>query len=86
MYIVDSLNQRIRKITVLTGIITTIAGTGTSSFTGDAAAATSATLSAPRDVKVDSSGTDALALPLIMFRDFKLSVMKLNLYFSVFYR
>jgi len=56
VYVGDSLNQRVRKITISTGIITTIAGTGTSSFTGDTGAATSATLSAPRDVTVDSLG------------------------------
>ncbi len=39
-----------------TFIITTVAGTGTNSFSGDAGAATSATLKNPTDVAVDSSG------------------------------
>ena len=61
VYLVDAGTHRIRKITVLTGIITTIAGTGTGSFTGDNGAATSATMNGPRDVKVDSSGILSLS-------------------------
>ena len=48
--------QRIRKVTVSTGIITTIAGTGTSSYSGDDGAATSAALKNPQAVAVDASG------------------------------
>ncbi len=40
-----------------TGIIDTIAGTGTSSYSGDGGQATSATLNYPYGVAVDSSGT-----------------------------
>ncbi len=43
-------------MTVSTGIITTIAGTGTTGFSGDGGAATSATLSTPYGVGVDSAG------------------------------
>ena len=56
MYIADFGNNRIRKVTVSTGIITTIAGTGTNSYTGDAGQATSATLYFPSDVGLDASG------------------------------
>ncbi len=56
MYISDYVNQRIRKVTVSTGIITTIAGTGTSSYSGDNGPATSATLYNPVGVAVDASG------------------------------
>ena len=56
VYIADSNNSRIRKVTVSTGIITTIAGTGASSYNGDNGAATSATLSYPTGVAVDASG------------------------------
>ena len=55
MYIADTDN-RIRKVTVSTGIITTIAGTGTAGYSGDNGAATSATLYNPYGVAVDSSG------------------------------
>ena len=43
-------------MTVSTGIITTIAGTGTASYGGDNGQATSATLNTPIGVTVDSSG------------------------------
>ena len=56
MYIADTDNNRIRKVTVSTGIISTIAGTGTASYSGDNGAATSATLSSPIGVAVDASG------------------------------
>ncbi len=56
VYIGDNSNHRVRKVTVSTGIITTIAGTGTSSFSGDSGQATSATLKGPYGVAVDSSG------------------------------
>ena len=54
MYVADSYNYRIRKVTVSTGIITTIAGSGGSY--GDNGAATSATLNRPRGVALDASG------------------------------
>ncbi len=57
MYIADGNNHRIRKVTISTGIITTIAGTGTSSYSGDNGAASSATLKYPRGVALDSAGT-----------------------------
>ena len=49
-------------VTVSTGIITTIAGTGTSSYSGDNGPATSATLKYPRGVAVDSSGRTHIVL------------------------
>jgi uncharacterized protein (TIGR03437 family) len=55
MYIADTANHRIRRINT-DGTITTIAGTGTAGSDGDGAAATSATLSQPVDVAVDSAG------------------------------
>ena len=56
VYIADSSNHRIRKVTVLTGIITTIAGAGSGSYSGDNGAATSAALYSPIGVAVDASG------------------------------
>ena len=44
LYISDKLNFRIRKITHATGIITTVVGTGTASYTGDGGLATLATI------------------------------------------
>ncbi len=57
MYIADSSNHRIRKVTVSTGIISTIAGSSTSgSFSGDGGQATAATLFSPYGVALDMSG------------------------------
>ena len=56
VYIADNGNSRIRKITVSTGIITTVAGKGDASYAGDNDAATAASLYNPSGVAVDSSG------------------------------
>jgi sugar lactone lactonase YvrE len=55
IYIADTLNYRIRKVTASTGIITTVAGDGTQGDTGDGAAATSATIDA-YGVSTDPAG------------------------------
>ncbi|MGJ5819086.1 hypothetical protein [Paludibaculum fermentans] len=55
VYIADQVHHRIRKVSTA-GIITTIAGTDTASWTGDDAVATSATLNAPCGLLVDSAG------------------------------
>jgi|LauGreSBDMM110SN_4_FD.fasta_scaffold513599_1 hypothetical protein len=67
VYITDTDNNRIRKVTVSTGIITTIAGTGTASFSGDGGEATSATLSLPSGVTVDTLGKPAVFSVVILF-------------------
>ena len=56
VYIADTANHRIRKVTVSTGIITTIAGTGSTGYSGDNGDATSAALGSPLGVAVDASG------------------------------
>lgn len=66
LYIADSLNQRIRKVS--NGVITTIAGNGTAGFGGDGGPATSAQLAQPSGVAVDSAGnvfiTETIASPI----------------------
>ena len=56
LYISDQSNQRIRKVTAATGIITTVAGNGTAGYSGDGGPATSAELNFPAGVAVDSAG------------------------------
>ena len=55
LYIADCYNHRVRKVDT-NGIITTVAGNGTSGFTGDGGSAVEAQLHHPRDVAVDSEG------------------------------
>ena len=55
VYIADFLNNRIRKINV-SGIISTIAGNGTSGFSGDGGNATACQLNAPQGIAVDPAG------------------------------
>ena len=56
IFISDMFNQRIRKITASTGIITTVAGSGVYGNSGNGGLATSATLSEPSAVAVDFLG------------------------------
>lgn len=56
IYIADSSNNRIRKVSTSTGFITTIAGDGTAGFSGDEGLATAAKLNQPNGIAVDSSG------------------------------
>ncbi len=57
VYIADTGNDVIRKVTMSTGIITTIAGSGSTSFSGDNGPATSAGLCGPSGVGLDVAGT-----------------------------
>ena len=56
LYIADTGNSVIRKITAATGIISTVAGNGTAGFGGDTSLATSGQLYKPQGVAVDPSG------------------------------
>ncbi len=56
IFVGDYQNNRIRKITTTSSVITTIAGTGISGFSGDGGQATSATITFPRGVNVDTAG------------------------------
>jgi hypothetical protein len=56
VYIADQSNNLIRKVVAATSIISAIAGTGSSGYSGDGGLATSAELNYPVDVAVDSSG------------------------------
>jgi trimeric autotransporter adhesin len=60
-YIADSSNERIRKVTVSTGDISTVAGDGAEGFSGDGGPATSASLRCPFGVTLDSAGNIYIA-------------------------
>ena len=55
LYIADSENHRIRRVDV-SGVITTIAGTGESGYTGDGVPAAGAWLHTPKGVALDGAG------------------------------
>ena len=61
IYIADNNNYRVRKVMVSTGIITTFAGTGTATYSGDNGPATSAALFFPYGIALDSLGTHLLS-------------------------
>ncbi|MDY6950912.1 MAG: RHS repeat-associated core domain-containing protein [Thermodesulfobacteriota bacterium] len=48
--------HRVQKVNAITGIITTVAGNGTSGYAGDNGPATEAQISSPWDIALDSSG------------------------------
>lgn len=56
LYIGDSGNARVRKVTASTGIITTVVGKGTGGYSGDGGLATSAELAGPSGLVFDSAG------------------------------
>jgi hypothetical protein len=60
IYIADLTNNRIRKVNAA-GIISTFAGDGTASFSGDGGGATAAELNAPSGVAVDALGNVLIA-------------------------
>ncbi len=73
IYFTDYGNQRIRKIDGVTGIITTIAGNGTTGFSGDGGPALNAQLNNPFRICLDKSNN-------LYFSDYNnLRVRKVNL-------
>ncbi len=56
LYIGDRSNDKIRKVTAATGVISTYAGTGTAGYSGDGGAATAATLRHPQGLHLTSAG------------------------------
>lgn len=57
LYIADHRNSRIRKVDAGIGTITTVAGTGERSFSGDGGPATQAAIALPRDVALGTDGS-----------------------------
>ena len=61
VYIADAGNERIRKVSRATGVITTVAGNGLPGYSGDDSAATTARLKLPYGVTVDKKGNVYIA-------------------------
>ena len=61
IYIADTDNSRIRMVTRSTGIITTLAGNDTCSYSGDGGPASASTLCFPNGVAVDAAGNVYIA-------------------------
>lgn len=57
IYIADYQNNRVRRVDAITGVITTIAGTGVAGISGDGGPSTAAQLNGPLSVAVDATGT-----------------------------
>lgn len=56
LYVADQTNNRVRMIDTVTGIITTIAGTGEAGYNGDHMPATEAGLAGPSGLALDEDG------------------------------
>ena len=61
LYVADTGNHRVRRIDASTQIITTVAGTGTQGFSGDAGPAIAATIDSPTGLACDASSNLYLA-------------------------
>jgi sugar lactone lactonase YvrE len=61
IYIADMDNHRIRKVTISTGIITTVAGDGNARYSGDGELAFYSSLNVPAGVSLDSGGNIYIA-------------------------
>jgi sugar lactone lactonase YvrE len=56
LYVADQSNNRIRMVDLRTGVITTVAGTGTATFNGDGKPATEAALAGPSGLTIGTDG------------------------------
>jgi sugar lactone lactonase YvrE len=61
LYLADTNNHRIRRIAISTGRITTLAGTGTQSFSGDTGPSNAAAVALPHGLTIDPAGNLYLA-------------------------
>jgi len=61
IYIADSGNNRVRKVSAATGLISTVAGNGTGAYNGDGIPATSAYVNRPARIALDVAGNIYIA-------------------------
>ncbi len=56
IYIAESAQNEVREVNAITGVITTVAGTGVAGYSGDGGSATAAELNDPTGLAIDGSG------------------------------
>ena len=56
LYIADQSNNRVRRVDLATGVITTVAGDGTAAYSGDQVSAVQASLAGPSGVALGGDG------------------------------
>jgi hypothetical protein len=56
LYVAEARNHCVRRVDRGTGVITTVAGTGSAGYSGDGGPATRATLNEPYSLRVDRNG------------------------------
>src|SRR5438876_166751 len=56
LFVADAFNNRVREVVASTGVITTVAGTGTAGYSGDGGAATAAQLDNVQGLALDPAG------------------------------
>lgn len=56
LYVVDTENQRVRRVDFAANLVETVAGNGTAGFSGDGGPATDASLNYPRDAAIGGDG------------------------------
>jgi hypothetical protein len=61
IFVADTSNHKIRKVTIATTTVSTVVGTATNGYNGDGVKATNAQLNAPYGVDVDSLGNIYIA-------------------------
>jgi sugar lactone lactonase YvrE len=61
LFIADTENHRIRKVDIVTGIISSIAGNGDGEYSGDNGPAVAASLKRPRGISIDGDGNIYIA-------------------------
>ncbi len=74
LYIVDSENNRIRKVDATTGIITTVCGTGVEGYAGDGGPATQCKMARPNGIGIDRINN---LMYIADVYNFRIRVMKL---------
>src|SRR4051812_19458058 len=82
MYIADTLNHRIRKVNMKTGVISTLAGTGEAGYSGDGGPAVKATFNGVFGIALSASG-DRLYVADLNNRRIRMIVLKTGIVTSI---